>query len=98
MYSLAKDKVFSTRNITSAWAVTGLFRLNLDRVLRRIPKSPAQLTVLRPDEIRGDSGLPDEVTLLQTPIILVSAEAFILLYNLIKQDTYTLNKTSIPRL
>jgi hypothetical protein len=34
----------------------------------------------------------------QTPVTLVIAEAIMLLYNLIKQDTYTINKTSIPQI
>ncbi|PMD51647.1 uncharacterized protein K444DRAFT_708203 [Hyaloscypha bicolor E] len=76
------DKAFSKRNITSAWAITGLFPLNRDRVLRRIPKPPAQLIMPGPEEIRTDSGLLDEVP--QTPITPVSAEAFMSLHNMIQ--------------
>jgi hypothetical protein len=95
LYSPARDKAFSKRNIMQAWAATGLFPFNPDRVLRRTPKPPAQLALPRSEETTGNSGMPDEVP--QTPITPVSAEAFISLHNLIKKDTHTLNETSIPR-
>ncbi|TVY73350.1 hypothetical protein LSUE1_G007226 [Lachnellula suecica] len=87
------DKAFSKRNITSAWAATGLFPLSPDRVLRHTPKPPDQLSVPEPDNIRRDSILPDEVP--QTPTTPVSAKAFISLHNLIKQDI--LDEKSVPR-
>ena len=60
-----------------------------------IPKPPAQLTP-RADEIRVDFYYQDEVP--QTPVIPVLIEGLVLLYNLIRQDAYILNETSIPRL
>ncbi|KAF2174522.1 hypothetical protein K469DRAFT_473871, partial [Zopfia rhizophila CBS 207.26] len=60
------------------------------------PKPPAQSTVLSADEIKVGSCQEDELP--QTPVTPESAEAFMSLHNLIKQDTYTLNETSIPRL
>jgi hypothetical protein len=42
MYSKARDKAFHCRNIKAAWAKAGLYPWNPDRVLRTIPKPPAQ--------------------------------------------------------
>ena len=39
------------RNITAAWATTGLFPFNPDRVLRAISKPLPESTILRADEI-----------------------------------------------
>jgi hypothetical protein len=96
LYSPAREKAFTKRNITARWAACGLFPFNPDRVLRVTLKPPAQSTVLRADEIKVGSCYQDEVS--QTPVTLVLAEGLVLLHNLIKQDAYTLNKTSIQRL
>jgi len=96
LYSPAREKAFTKRNITAAWAACGLFPFNPDRVLRVTPKPPAQATVPRADEIRVGSYHQDEVP--QTPVTPVSAEGLASLHNLIKQDAHTLNETSIPRL
>jgi hypothetical protein len=66
MYSLARERAFTKRNITSAWAACGLFLLNLDRVLRKTPKPPAQSTVPRAVEIKVGLCQQDEVP--QTPV------------------------------
>jgi hypothetical protein len=94
LYSPAREKAFTKRNITAAWAACGLFPLNPDRVLRVTPKPPAQSTVA--DEIRVGSCHQDEVP--QTPVTPVSAEGLTSLHSLIKQDAHTLNGTSIQRL
>jgi hypothetical protein len=96
LYSPAREKAFMKRNITAAWAATGLFPFNPDRVLRATPKPPAQSTVPRADEIKVGSCEQDEIP--QTPVTPVLAEALASLYNIIKQDALTLNETSIPRL
>jgi hypothetical protein len=70
LYSPAREKAFTKRNITAAWAACGLFPFNPDRVLRVTPKPPAQSTVA--DEIRVGSCHQDEVP--QTPVTPVSAE------------------------
>jgi hypothetical protein len=46
--------------------------------------------------MREDPSLPHEVP--QTPTTLVSAEAFMSLYNLIKQDTFILDETNTHRI
>jgi hypothetical protein len=95
LYSPARERAFTKRNITAAWAASGLFPFNPDRVLRVTPKPPAQLTIPEAGEMVG-SCPQDEV--LKTPVTPVSAEALMSLHNLIKQDAHTLNETSIQRL
>jgi hypothetical protein len=72
LYSPAREKAFTKRNITAGWAACGLFPFNPDRVLRVTPKPPAQATVPRADEIQVGSCHQDEVP--QTPVTPVSAE------------------------
>ncbi|KFZ24290.1 hypothetical protein V502_01230 [Pseudogymnoascus sp. VKM F-4520 (FW-2644)] len=78
----ARDKAFTKRNITAAWAASGLFPFNPDRVLKTILKPLAQITIPHADEV--GSCLQDEV--LNSPVTPVSAEALTSLHNLIKQD------------
>ncbi len=96
LYSPAREKAFTKRNITAAWAACGLFPFNPDRVLKATPKPPAQSTVPTADEIRVGSCYQDEV--LQTPVTPVSVEGLASLHSLIKQDAHTLDGTSIQRL
>jgi hypothetical protein len=51
MYSPTREKAFTRRNIMSVWAAYGLFPLNPDRVLRKIPKPLPLSIVPRADEI-----------------------------------------------
>ncbi|PMD14772.1 hypothetical protein NA56DRAFT_557426, partial [Hyaloscypha hepaticicola] len=96
LYSPAREKAFTKRNITAAWAACGLFPFNPDRVLRVIPKPPAQATVPRADKIQLGACHQDDV--LPMPVIPVSVEGLVSLQNLIKQDAHTLNGASIQRL
>ena len=58
-----------------------------------MPKPPADLNIPKADKVKVGS-CPQDVVL-QTPVTLVSAEAFISLQNLIiKQDAHALNETS----
>jgi hypothetical protein len=41
LYSHAREKAFTKRNIMAGWAACGLFPFNPDRVLRVTPKPPA---------------------------------------------------------
>ncbi|RYP66649.1 hypothetical protein DL770_008758 [Monosporascus sp. CRB-9-2] len=96
LYSPAREKAFTKRNITKAWAACGLFPLNPDRVLRVTPKPPAQSTVPWADEVKVDSRYQDIVP--QTPVTPVSAEGLMSLHTLIKQDAHTLGGANIQRL
>src|SRR4051812_2423334 len=42
LYSPARETAFTKRNITAAWAASGLFPSNPDRVLRGTRKPPAK--------------------------------------------------------
>jgi hypothetical protein len=99
LYSPAREKAFTKKNIIAAWAACGLFPRNPDRVLRVTPKPPAQLTVPNADEIKV--GICPQDGVLQTPVTPVtpvSAGGFTSLYNKIKQDALTLDETSQQRL
>ena len=97
LFSLAREKAFTLKNIKAGFAASGLFPFNPDRVLRHMPKPPADLTVPKANEVKVGS-CPQDVVL-QTPVTLVLAEGFMSLQNLIiKQDAYALNDTSKQKL
>ena len=93
LYSPARDKVLTSRNIKAGWIKAGLVPFNPDRVLRDIQKPLAELTVPKADEVEVGSCPQDEV--LQTP---VTVEALTSLHGLIEQDAHTLDETSKQRL
>jgi hypothetical protein len=93
LYSPARERAFTPKNIKASFATSGLFSFNLDRVLRDMPKPPADLTIPKADEVKVGS-YPQDVVL-QTPVTPVLVEAFMSLQNLIiKQDAHTLDDTS----
>jgi hypothetical protein len=108
LYSRAREKAFTKRNIMAGWAACGLFPFNPDRVLRVTPKPPVQSTAPRADEIEVGASHQDDVPptcqddVPPTPVTPVSAEGVVSLQNLIKQDAHTLNEVrneaSIQRL
>jgi hypothetical protein len=93
LYSPAREKALTKRNITAGWAATGLFPFNPERVLRDTPKPP--VTIPKADEVVGS--YPQE-EVLQTPVTPVTVEALTSLHNLIKQDAHALNEISKQRL
>lgn len=89
----ARKRAFTRKNIKAGFAASGLFLFNPDRVLRDMPKPPADLTMPEADEVKVGSCLQGIVP--QTPVTPVSAEAFMALQNLIiKQDANVLDETS----
>lgn len=93
LYSPARETAFTPKNIKAGFAVSGLVPFNPDRVLRVIPKPPAELTIPKANEVVVGPRARDEI--LQTPVTPVSAEALISLQNqILKQDAYTLDKTT----
>ena len=84
LYSLAREKAFTKKNILAGWAACGLFPFNPDRVLRKTPKPLTQSTVLEVDEQKVSSCRRDELP--PTPVTPVSAEGLLSLHNLIKQN------------
>jgi hypothetical protein len=91
LYSPARIRAFTKKNIIAAWAATGQFPLNPDRVLKDTQKPPVELTVAKADE-KLPSCPQDEV--LRTPATPVSAEALMSLQNFIKKYAHTLDETS----
>jgi hypothetical protein len=98
LYSPARDRALTKRNIRAGWAATGLLLLNLERVLRDMLKLLAEITVPTADDVAGTCSQDEVLYTPVTLVTLVTAEALILLHNLIKEDTHALDKTSKQRL
>ena len=99
LYSPARERALTKKNILAAWAKSGLFPFNPDRVLRDTPKPVAALNVPKACEV--DVGPCPQGEVAQTPVTPVTpvtSEALISLQNLIKQDANTLDETSKQRL
>jgi hypothetical protein len=98
LYSPARDRALTKRNIRARWAATGLFPFNPERVLRDIPKPPVKLTIPR---VNGVTETYPQEEALHTPVTLVTlitAEALTSLHKLIIQGSYTPDLTSKQRL
>jgi hypothetical protein len=90
LYKPARERAFTAKNIKAGFAASGLFPLNPDRVLRTVPKPPAELTHVVTNEAPCQ-----EDAVLQTPITPVSAEGLMSLQDLIlKKDAHALDETS----
>ena len=72
LFSLARERAFTPKNIKAGFAASGLFPFNPERVLRDLPKPPAELTIPKADEVKVGS-CPQDAEL-QTPETPVSAE------------------------
>jgi hypothetical protein len=92
LYSPARDRALTKRNITAGWAATGLFPFNPERVFRGTPKPPVELII--PKTV----GSCPQNEVLQSPVTPVTTEGLTSLHNLIKQDTCTLSELSTQRL
>ena len=93
LYSPARERAFMLKNIKAGFAASGLFLLNPDRVLRSMPAPPAEPAMPRADEVKVGSCWQDIEP--QTPVMPVSAEAFMSLQKLIIQwDAHTLDEMS----
>jgi hypothetical protein len=55
LYSPAREKAFTSKNIIASFAASGLFPFNLDRVLRSMPKPLADLTIPKADEMNVEA-------------------------------------------
>ena len=93
LYSPARERALTKKNILAGWLKCGLEPLDPDRVLKDTPKPPAELTNPKADEVKVRSCPQDDV--LQTPVTPVSAEALMSLQNfIIKKYAYALDETS----
>lgn len=95
LYDPARSKAFTARNIRAAWAASGLFPFNPDRVFRNMPKPLADLTVSTAEE--GVRPCPQEEVQL-TPVTPVNTEGVASLHDLIKQDTSDIDEVCKQRI
>jgi DDE superfamily endonuclease len=89
LYSPAREKALTRRNIKSGWAKAGLYPFSPDKVLRDIQKPLAEMYVPQEGEMKVESCPQDEV--LQTPVI---SEALTSLHSRIEQDAHMLDNPS----
>jgi hypothetical protein len=57
LFSPVREKAFTLKNIKAGFATSSLFLFNLDRVLRHMPKPPADLNVLKANKVKVGSCL-----------------------------------------
>ncbi|KAL5370831.1 hypothetical protein DPSP01_014644 [Paraphaeosphaeria sporulosa] len=97
LYSRARCRAFTPRNIRAGFSACGLFPFNPDRVLRGIPKPPGELTIAAiHQEFPADTADPQET--LQsplTPVTPVTTQALVSLQNIIvNRDAQGLDERS----
>jgi len=61
LFSPARERAFTLKNIKAGFAASGLFSFNPDRVLRDMPKPPADLTMPKADKVKVESCPQDVV-------------------------------------
>ena len=83
LYSSAKTKAFTPRNIRAGWSKAGLYPFNPDKVLSEVPKPLHQLTDPEVNVMEVGSCTHDEVS--QTPVTPVSAKALTFLSTAMKR-------------
>jgi len=92
--------MFMPKNVKAGFATNGLFPFNPDRILRYMPKPPADpndLTISRAEETNIGSCPQDEIS--QTSVTPISVDSFISLQNLIiKEIAHVLNDTCKQKL
>jgi hypothetical protein len=97
LYSPARDRALTQRNIRAGWSATGLFPFNPERVLKDVPEPQAKVINQRakaPSTSLLDEALHTPIT----PVTPVTTEAITSLHSLIIGDTHVLDRTSRDRL
>jgi hypothetical protein len=84
IYSRARERGMTRKNILAGWAKTGLFPFNPSRILRDIVRPDAPLTIQVPFEVECTQD-----GAVQMPVTPVSSEAVTQLLSLIKQDSHS---------
>jgi len=93
LYSTARERAFTKKNILAGWAKCGLQPFDPERVLKDTPKPLAEMTVPEANEVTVRSDPQDDV--LRTPMTPVSAETLMSLQNFITQKcAHVLDETS----
>ncbi|KAL6169814.1 hypothetical protein ACJQWK_04809 [Exserohilum turcicum] len=95
VYKPARETAITRRNITAAWAASGLFPFNPERVLRKTPKPPSEIAVL---DVLACTQDQQVAQIPATPVTPVTTEGVMSLHNLIKQDACALDEQSKQRL
>lgn len=62
LFSPARERAFTPKNIKAGFAASGLFPFNPDRVLRHMPKHPADLNIPKADKVEVGS-CPQDIVL-----------------------------------
>jgi REP element-mobilizing transposase RayT len=94
LFSPARAKAFTAKNIKAGFAASGLFPFNPDRVLDSMPR-PAigHFTVSTADKVIVETSSQEQIP--PTPVTPVSAEGLMSLQNLIiEQDAHALDEKS----
>jgi hypothetical protein len=82
LYSHARNKAFTQRNIRSGFSACGLYPFNPDRVLRSMPKPPPELKLL--DTNKAEVVNPQDIVQSPlTPVTPVTTQAIVSLQNII---------------
>ncbi|KAK5110394.1 hypothetical protein LTR85_001272 [Meristemomyces frigidus] len=88
LYSPARERAFTKRNVLAGWSKSGLLPFNPDRVLRDLPKPVPEL--LGADRVTAEPALYDAASTVPvapvtpvTPVTPVSVEALMSLQNMI---------------
>ncbi|KAK7177908.1 transposase [Paraphaeosphaeria sporulosa] len=97
LFSPARQKALTAKNIKAGFAATGLFPFNPDRVLNSVPKPVEEASTITAERAVVQTSPTDENP--QTPVTPVSLEGLTLLRNLIlKQDAHTLDDKNKSKL
>jgi hypothetical protein len=99
LYSRARSKAFTQRNIRSGFSACGLFPFNPDRVLQSMPKPPPELTLNDANEVEAATNPQDTVQSPTTPVTPVTTQGIASLQNIItKQATQRFDQTTVASL
>lgn len=99
LYSPARKTAFTKRNIFAAWAKSGLFPFNPDRVLRDTPRRDTISDVCESREANTYPRLEDlPAAIPRTPVTPVTLEGLVSLQDLISQDAHSLDEVCRRRL
>ncbi len=83
LYSPARQRAFTPKNIKAGFVASGLFPFNPNRVLRRIPRPVPALELTIPTSNKSSVEPRPQDDVLQTPVTPVSEEALLSLQKLI---------------
>lgn len=94
VYSRARDKAFTQRNIRAGFSACGLFPFNPDRVLRTMPKPQPELALANNIEVDTATHPQDSVRSPLTPVTPVTTQGLASLQNIImNQASQALDET-----